>query len=182
MTCGNQPLMHPLRHPRICPTRRVRNGSITVELLLNLPIWLIMLAALVGFGRLLSEAQQVALASRVGAEAASQVLCLPETGELPHDVVEVVQRALGVTGLQARKVILQHNAAGRPVTLEAGPGRALAPPTSLPKDGVYVRVTVLARDAGFASWLLAWIGVDPAGLGMQQSTTFRYEMQPKEER
>jgi len=166
----------------ICPARRVRNGSITVELLLNLPIWLIMLAALVGFGRLMSESQQVALASRVGAEAASQVFGLPESGEVPHDVVEVVQRALGVAGLQARKVILQHNAAGHLVTLEAGPGCLVVPPESLPKDGMYVRVTVLARDVGFASWLLSWIGVDSACLGMQQSTTFRYEMQPKEER
>jgi len=172
--------MYASRRPILCPARRLRSGSITVELLLNLPIWLIMLAALVGFGRALSEAQQVALASRVGAEAASQTPCLPEAGALPQSIVEAVQRALGVAGLEARKVLLQHNAPGHPVILEAGPGPAAVPQKPLPRNGVYVQVTVFACDTGPASRLLAWIGLDSGSLGLRQSTTFRYALQQKE--
>ena len=42
----------------------------TLELILNLPVWIIVLLAVIQFGQLLSNLQQVALASRVGATEA----------------------------------------------------------------------------------------------------------------
>ncbi len=157
--------------------RRLRSASITVELLLNLPIWLILLIALVGFGRVLGDAQQVSLASRVGAAVASQSSGLPSANQLPDEVRDAVQRSLNAAGLQACQVILEHNAGGHPFTCAAGTHSGTSPSTPLPTDGVYVRITVLARDPGLAASLLHWIGLDSTTLGLRQSSTFRYALE-----
>jgi len=130
----------------------------------------------------LGEAQQVSLASRVGAEMASRSPGLASTDQVPKDVCEAVEHSLNAAGLNACQVIVEHNVGGQPAQCSAG-GPCGAPPAApLPTDGKYVRVTVFAADPGVAAGLLGWIGLDSTRLGLRQSTTFRYGLSSGESR
>ena len=96
-------------------------GTIAVELLLNLPIWLILLLATVEFGLLAANLQQVSLASRIGAEEASRIQSLSPEGEVPGGIQTAIQRTLAGAGVSCSNVILQHNVGGTPVTLVSAP-------------------------------------------------------------
>ena len=61
---------HSVRRQPASPIDRRRRGTITIELLLNLPIWLLAILALVEFGEVAADLQSVSMASRVGAEEA----------------------------------------------------------------------------------------------------------------
>ncbi len=134
-----------------------RAGTATVELLFNLPIWLILILALAHVGRVLSDAQQMALASREGAREASRSRHLPVAGEVPGNVIEAVERQLHHSAVGGSLVILEHNREGARATLASGTGWGVPPNTPLPKLGRYVRVTIFAQ-------------------GKAQSTTFRDAM------
>lgn len=168
-------------HKPPCPRGR-RRGSMTVELLLNLPIWLISLVAIVEFGEVVSKIQYVSLASRVGAEEAAKTLSLPSSGNVPNNIVDAIEHQLAISGVCCSKVILEHNAAGTPVTLSSGEGRGAAPSAPLPSLGTYVRVTVFARVSDLTPNLLGRVGLDLSSSFLDQSTTFRYEMRPTETR
>jgi len=177
-----------LAAPRRRSSRRLRAGVVTLELILSLPAWLILLAAVVEFGLILVNQQQVALTSRVGAEEASQTLGLPETeGEVPGNVLDAIDQQLASTGISRCKVILEHNVvpAGPsptpvPVTLWSPQpaGCDCGPPSLdlLPEDRLYVRVTVYVPLTELSPNLLKIFGFDISGKFLQQSTTFRYEL------
>ena len=135
---------------------RVRPGTVTVEFLLNLPVWLILLLAMVHFGRLLANSQQLALASRVGAREAARTAHLPCSGGVPEHVVRAVGRQLQDSGIACTKVILEHNVGGAHARLESGTGPGTPPHVPLPILGRYVRVTVFSHSRS-------------------HSTTFRHE-------
>ena len=163
-----------------CRARHPRGGTIAMELLFNLPIWLIVLLAVIDFGEMLSNAQQVSLASRVGAEEASHTASLPSAGEVPEGVLDAVGRSLAAAGMSASKVILEHNAGKAPAMLVWGNRPGDPPRTALPVCGEYVRVTVVAQARGLTPALLGCLGLDFSSQLLGQSVTFRYSARPTE--
>jgi hypothetical protein len=149
-----------------------------VELLLNLPIWLFLVLAVVQFGQRSAAVQQVALASRLGAEEASQTATLPSDDGVPGNVLSAIERPLAGAGLVGSKVILEHNVGGRPVRWIAGGGPGVPPRIPLPEVGNYVRVTVCVAPTGSIPHLFGTLGFGPRG--MEQSTTFRYRLPARE--
>ncbi len=143
-----------------------------------LPVWLIALLAIIEYGQILSNLQQVSLASRVGAEEASQTLVLPTSpgGPVPANVLAAIDQQLASSGISRCRVILEHNVGG-PVTLVSGTCDGCVPPaTPLPVDREYVRVTVCVPLTELTPNLLALFGFDIADCTAQQSATFRYEL------
>ena len=149
----------------------------TLEFLLVLPVLLIVLLATVEFGMFFSNMQQVALASRVGAEAASQT-SLPTSGVVPTSITEPIEHQLASSGIVPCKVILEHNVSA--VTTLTWPAVSPCPcdPPSTPLPGVarYVRVTVCVPMTALAPNCLALFGFDLADCYAQSSTAFRYEL------
>ena len=157
------------------PPKR-RCGVITLELLLNLPIWLIMVFAVAEFGRLSSHAQQISLASRVGAEEAARTPDLPATGTVPDNICIAVVNQLQSAGLRCSMLIVEHNTSGQPATLVSGGGLGAPPLTPLPSVGTYVRVSVFIRGTDLAPNLLKHVGFDLSRTVTGQSTTFSYQL------
>lgn len=114
--------------------RKRRSGSLTVELLFVLPLLLIIVLAAVEFSLWLAAQQQVALASREGARAASR-------GGNAGDVLLAVNQVLG----PARAGIAQVQATltdsnGQPLPS----GEPLTVLVALPAGGVVPDLLVLA--------------------------------------
>ena len=151
-----------------------------MELLLNLPIWLILLLGMIDVGEMLSNVQQVTMAARVGAEEASRTASLDSAQAVPERIVDAVERQLAAAGLSAGKVVLEHNAGNTPATLVWGDGPGDPPQASLPAYGPSVRVTVAARMRGLLPVVLRSLGLDFSSQMLVQSTTFRYNVQPTE--
>jgi len=151
-----------------------------MELLFNLPIWLIALLGVIDFGEMLCNAQQVSLASRLGAEEASHVPSLASASEVPEPVLEVVARQLAAAGMSVSKVILEHNAGKVPTMLVWGSRSGDPPRMPAPDYGEYVRVTVVAQARGLMPKLLRSLGLDFSGRLLTQSVTFRYSARPTE--
>ncbi len=147
-----------------------------MELLLNLPIWLLLVLAVVQFGQRSAAVQQVAMASRVGAEEAARTAPLSSDDAVPGNVLAAVERHLASCGLGCSKVILEHNVGGRPALLIAGGGPGDPPSTPLPVFGNYVRVTVCVPPTGTIPNLLGKVGLDLGPRAMAQSTTFPYQL------
>ncbi len=164
---------------------RLRNcrGAIVLELLLALPIWLIGLLAIVEFGELVTRLQQVALASRVGAELASETAALSTTpgDPVPSAILDVIDQQMQSAGMSQCKVYLQHNVgvgAGT-VTLVSGTCTVPEPPLPAPlPPGEFVRITVCAEATELTPNLLntALFGcLDISTWHVRESTTMHYE-------
>jgi hypothetical protein len=150
---------------------------VTLELILTVPIWLIFLWAVVEFGQILSNQQQVALAARVGTEEASQTPGLDLAAAVPPNVLTAIDQQLASSNISRCKVILEHNVGGSPATLTDGACAPCDPPaTALPPNREYVRVTVCVPLTELACNLLGGFGFDISGCIVQHSTTFRYEL------
>lgn len=165
---------------------RVQSASVTVEFLLVMPILLIVLLTTIEFGTLLANLQQVALACRVGAEAASQSGSLPDSGPVPTNITDAISQQLGSSGMTYGAVILQHNVNGPtylvttpdPLPAPCVPPAAELPPTPWPDTNygrLSVRITVCVPMAELAPNCLAVFGFDLSGRYVSCSTTFRYE-------
>jgi hypothetical protein len=156
---------------------RGRRGAVTLELILVLPVWLIALLAMVEFGQILANQQQLALASRVGAEEASQTPDLALAGSVPPNVLVAIDQQLASSSMSRCKVILEHNVGSpspAPVTLSDGTCECVPPLTPLPPRREYVRVTVCTELTELAPNLLSIFGFDISDCIVQHSTTFRY--------
>jgi len=157
--------------------RGQRGGAVTLELILTVPIWLILLWAIVEWGQILSNEQHVALAARVGAEEASQTANLDAAASVPTNVLIAVTQQLGSSNISWSKVIIEHNLNGSLEELSEGPGDCDPPSTSLlPTNREYVRVTVCVPLTELACNLLGPFGFDISGCTIQHSATFRYEL------
>lgn len=159
-----------------------RRGAVLVETILVLPILLIFLLGVIVFGQALGNLQQIALASRVGAEAASETISLPTNNndEVPANIITAINQQLGSSGMTACRVTLEHNNTGggslsTPITLTSGECECATPETSLPPRRGYVRVTVCVRATDVAPNLLCSLGLDFGGKTFVHTTTFRYE-------
>lgn len=177
-----------LPRPASRSKRRRARGAVTLELILILPIWIIFLLAMIEFGLLLTGQQQVALASRVGAEEASQTAMLStiDGDQVPANVLEAVNQQLASSGISYCKVILQHNlvydAPGPvpvPVTLASSTGQCDCDPPSrpLPPRREYTRLTLFVELTELTPNLLGLCGFDISQRTLQHTTTFRHELQ-----
>jgi hypothetical protein len=167
--------------------RRLRGAGITLELILCLPVWLIVLAAGVEFGLLMSRLQQVALAARVGAMEAAQTEGLDGFTGFPEDVAAAVDRQLQSAKRQENKIeycrlILEHNvgtAQHSPLTQDGNTSCTCnAIPDAqmpFPACGDYVRVTVCVRMTELTPNLLSTFGLDISQKIVQHTATYRYE-------
>ncbi len=150
-----------------------------------LPVWLIFLLAIIEFGQILCSQQQVELASRVGAEEASQTPELPisQSGEIPANVLLAIDQQLASSGMTGCHVRLEHNVVPEypgappvPVTLTAGTCDCEGPAEALPEMRQYVRVTVGIAMTELTPNLLRAFGFDISDRIVQHTTTFRYEL------
>lgn len=165
-------------------TPRRRGGGVTLELILNLPIWIIVLLAVIQFGQLLSNLQQVALASRVGAEEAAQTASLPTTdaqlaaSDIVVAVEDCLQTAQIIDGSTDWCMVLEHNDGGTStLTYSSSGGACSCVPGPAPVvPNTYVRVTVCVPFTAVAPNLLGAYGLSFLSNDVQQQTTFMYEL------
>lgn len=172
--------------PRISGDRRLRMGAVHLELIIAVPILVIALLAIIEFGRVMTNLQQVALASRAGASEAAQTN-LYLAPAVPLNVKDAVNRqlasaGLGEPGANACRIIVEHNVGATPamiaptVTLTDTTRTCTcsSPGTLLPARQA-VRVTVCIELTSLAPNLLKSFGFDIKSKSVQHSTTFRYE-------
>jgi hypothetical protein len=171
-----------LRHR---PRKRAPRGAVVLELILTFPIWLIFLLAIIEFGELYANRQQVALASRVGAEEASETPELPlnDGDPVPANVLQRINQQLASSGISYCGVILEHNLVPSdpgsvpvPVTLISGDCTCPREPTFPPDSRTYVRLTVITPMTQVTPNLLRTFGFDVSDRFVQHTTTFRYEL------
>ena len=174
-------------HARACFPARFRShrrwssGAVTLELILMLPIWIILMLAVIEFGLIGSNRQQVALASRVGAEEASRTpgLSTNNGDPVPGNVLNVIDQQLASSGLSRCEVVLQHNLGSVSpayTTLASGNCDCPSPTGLLPTAGRAVRVTVFVPVTGLAPNLLRACGLDLSDRFIYHTTTFRHEL------
>jgi len=172
--------LQPCRRRARCRDKRDvdRDGSVTLEFLLVVPVLLIVLLATVEFGMFFSNMQQVALAARLGAEAASEYATYPAGGPLvPSVVTDPIEQQLDSSGISPCKVILQHNVSGgETLTTPYGAGCPCGPPATLLPATASVRVTVYVPMTELAPNCLVPFGFNLTGYYAHCSTTFRYEL------
>jgi hypothetical protein len=150
---------------------------VTLELILTVPIWLILLWAIVEWGQILSNQQQLALAARVGAEEASQTAGLASAVAVPTDVLTAITQQLDSANIAWCEVILEHNLNGSLEELRTGACDCDPPSTALlPTNRQYVRVIVCTPLTELACNLLGPFGFDISGCIVRHSATFRYEL------
>ncbi len=184
---------------------RRRSAAVTLELILMLPAWIILMLAVVEFGLILVNRQQVALASRVGAEEASRTpgLSLISGDPVPANVLRVIDQQLASSCIARCKVVLEHNVdppvsgSSSPILSSSslfpvgpiGPSVVLTqtiltsggcdcpPPLApLPPSGQAVRVTIFVPVTELAPNLLSVFGLDLSDRFIYHATTFRYEL------
>jgi len=162
--------------------RRARRGSEIVELVIILPVLILIGLGIVSFGIFYSNRQQVALASRVGAEEASQTAALPASGNVPQNILDAITDQLESSSIQVYEVRLEHNIGGTPVVLRS-PDTGTCP--CGPDDtetldceilGKYVRVTVCVEMEELMPNLLATFGSSVCGKVAHATTVFHYEL------
>lgn len=162
-------------------------GAVHLEMIIAFPIFMIGLLAVIEFGLMMTNLQQVALASRIGAEAAAQTSGLSSASGVPTGVALAVNRHLdsagiGPSGANACRIILEHNVGATPpntvspvlLTYTARSCACSAPGTDLPPVRS-VRVTVCTELTNLTPNLLGSLGLDIKSRTVEHSTTFRYE-------
>ena len=178
--------------------QRKRRGGITLEFILALPIFLIAMFAIFQFALFFVGSQQIALASRVGAEAASQIR-LPNRTEygvppispgnrVPEYVVDAVLQQLRTSGIEPCCIILEHNAntfASPPESRNyISPHQVFVtefsgcycqrPERPMPPESV--RLTVCVGLTEVMPNCLATFGFDISDKTAQHTTVFRHEL------
>lgn len=176
--CNDSSVRSDYRPAKRRPKRR--HAAIIVELLLALPVLVIVLLAAFEFGVMMSNFQQISLASRDGALVASETMGLDTAVNVPTDVVNVINRQLGSSGMTACRIRLEHNIGGGPSVLlnpaaagcDCDPGMLMMPGPSRP----YVRVTVCVDMTQAAPNCLKNFGFDLTGEVAEFTTLMRHEM------
>ena len=168
------------------PCRQCR-AIATLEVIVTLPIFLIALLAIVEFGLLWTNEQNVAMASRAGAQVASRLTFIPLSGPVPTDVENAIAAELNKIGVSKYHLRLEHNIdfANNPngtltpvvltTTSAGGPTNCPAPaPITLSPNRRYLRVTVCVATTSLTPNLLAMFGADLSNRISNESTTRRY--------
>lgn len=165
-----------------------RRGATLLEVILVLPIVLIAVLAIVEFGLLFSNSQQLEMAARAGGLASVETSLL-SSGTVPQSVVDVIDESLraskilgpGETIEDVGGVRIQHSFGAEPnssplpnYTLTAGE----------PTDPVmfevptrpYVHITVSLPTTRLAPNVLLQFGIDLQDRVSSQSKLFRHEL------
>jgi len=179
------------RQPSTACSLRHRRGSLTVEMLLVVVVLAIMTVGIAQFGVFFANADEVALAARVGALEASQTPALPTTSgaPVPANVVQAIEQQLYSSGIAWCVIRLEHNVG--PVTVlesEVAPNTFVcAPKTELPSapgaataPTQYVRLTVCVPLNQLIPKQLSYFGVQvfSPDKTYEHTTTMRYELTP----
>jgi hypothetical protein len=174
--------------PRPCCRRR---GSLTVEMVMVVVVLAIVTVAVVQFGVFFANAQEVALAARVGAEEASQTAGLSMTNgdPVPADVIRAIEHQLESSCIEWAEIRLEHNVTAllTPVELESvnpnpPSGFICEPKTNLlapPFPGTrYVRLTVCVPLNQVFPKALSFFGEQlfPSTRTYEHTAVFRYEL------
>jgi hypothetical protein len=178
-----------------------RQGVITLEFVLVLPILIVLVLAVVQFGVFHARMQQVALACRVGAEEASQTSGLCRVGAeeasqtsglsttdgdpVPPNVRDAIDHQLRSSGIDRCRIRLEHDVTpGSTVVVLSSPaaGACVCGPNSLAQApypaAPYVRLTVCVPMTELAPNCLRVIGynIDDPSKVAECTTVFRYEL------
>jgi Flp pilus assembly protein TadG len=164
-----------------------RRGSLTVEMIMVVVVLAIATVGIVQFGVFFANAQQVALAARVGALEASQTpnLALTSSGDpVPVNILSAIEHQLQSSRIDWVRVRLEHNlASGGPIVLDsATSGYTYAPKTNLagpPFAGTYyVRLTVYTPLNDVFPKQLSFFGQQlfPSSKTYEHTVVLRYEL------
>jgi Flp pilus assembly protein TadG len=134
--------------------RRGRRGTVSIEIVLVLPLFLVMLMGAVQFSMLLNARQQLLAASREGARVAAQ-------GGTFEEVAETVRRVVGTTG--------------RLASAEVRVCRVTEGVAGVDNNRQRVEVTVAAPAAIVAPNWLGWVGINFAGRNLIAATVMNVE-------
>jgi len=168
-------------------TRRFnRRGSLTVEMLMVVVVLAIVTVGIAQFGVFFANADEVALAARVGGLEASQTANLPTApGVVPATIVAAIEHQLESSQIEWSHIRLEHNITpgGDVVVLDSDAGvfdenpksNLAAPPFSNTR---YVRLTVSAPLAELFPRALSYFGVQlfAATKSYEHTTVYRYEL------
>lgn len=177
-----------MRHLRaLRPGRpsRQRRAVAVLELVLVIPILILPVLAIVRYGLYYANVQQVTLASRIGAEEASETAGLPTTSgaAVPQSILEAIDHQMATAGIDSYSVRLEHNVSGSAVELSSSSGTGDCGPAdnlNAPILGRYVRLTIcvpmteLVPQYSNVLGLGIWDGSDV----VECTTVFRYEGNP----
>jgi Flp pilus assembly protein TadG len=179
----------PSKSLKLRSAKQGRGGAAVLELLLVMPILIIAIMAIVEFGLLYSNQQNVEMASRAGVQIASRLttLSIVNNDPVPASVVTAVADELEKIGVTDYRIILEHNIdfttnpSGTITPVELVSATAGAPANCLPTSTIamspnrrYVRVTVCINTTDLTPNLLQTFGFDLDERISQQSTTRRY--------
>ena len=164
-----------------------RRGGLTVEMILVVVVLAIATVGIVQFGVFFANAQQVALAARVGALEASQTpnLALTSPGDpVPANILSAIEHQLASSRIDWVRVRLEHNlASGGPIVLDSATGGfTYAPKTNLagpPFAGTYyVRLTVYTPLADVFPKQLSYFGQQlfSSSKTYEHTVVLRYEL------
>lgn len=159
-----------------------RRGAVALELLISVPVLVVMILAVIEFSMMFVAAKQVAMASRLGAKAASEPLLMdPMTFLTANQLRALVDRQLATAGSVngACRVIAEYGLGNSvmPEKSDGNPGcDCAAPGTAGPMTGPFVRVTVAVRLSEFVPNLLSPYGFSITDRVLTHTTTFRREI------
>ena len=182
MSGGGSPI------PRRSCGRSRRTGAVVLQFVVVMFVLLLMLLGTIEIAVLLTNTQQLGLATRVGAIEASQTGGLPtNTGDaVPSNIVEAVEQQLESSGIKLCRIVLIHNVDGTDVTLispQTG-GCECDPPEELvaPVTGdarVQLTVCVEYREMMPIGLTAPLVSFSDPNQVCQMTSTFRYEMLPE---
>lgn len=158
----------------------MRSAIVALETLIWLPVILIVLAAVIEMGLLLTGAMHVEAASRLGAKLAAETVGLsPATSAatamtIRNSVDNYLENA-GFGGGASVGVRLQHNVMGG-ASVEDGSCPPVAVPPLPPSPPASVRVVVCVAAPTLAPNILKTFGFDTATCTVEVQTTFPYEL------
>lgn len=156
--------------------RRRSGGSVTIEMLVVLPVLLIVLSSVVQFGYYFARAEQLALAARNGALEASRTPALLAAGTVPSNIEDAVRHQLQSSNISTIAIIVEHNTIdGTEDVLRTDyvTNTCPEPTAALPTSAV--RVTVCVPLTDLMPNLLSIFGFNIAGRDSRFTSTFGYD-------
>jgi len=164
-----------------------RHGATLLEVILVLPIVLIAILAIVEFGLLFANLQQLEMATRAGALESVET-SLPPSGSVPAEVLDVINNSLRTSKIlgptetieEVGGVWIQHSYNANPdsnsassYTLTAGTPDGSV--TTTDADRPYVHITVSLPTTRLAPNVLRQLGIDLQDRVSSQSMLLRHE-------
>ncbi len=174
---------------------RKRAGGITLELIVCLPVFLALLAAVIEFGAILANLKPVSVASRSGARMLARLPAASfDAGSIQATVNQLkvdVDRELAHAGFTSCSVVVRHNippASGAGTVTTAAPATCACTSPLVPAlpDGTLnatdtrsgtIRVTVAVPMSQLTPNLLSAFGFSTTNRTVEETTTCVYEGQ-----